>query len=135
MTIDRLAPGRLLLGLGTSHVPLNSMFGIDMAKPLTALREYVQAVRNIFDGKDEAAAALGLPPMKADNKIPIYLAGISPKSIHLTGELADGSLPLNYAPHGLHEVGGRDCDRCPRGRAFTCGCLHRAHHALLLVRG
>ena len=31
MTIDRLAPGRLLLGLGTSHVPLNSMFGIDMA--------------------------------------------------------------------------------------------------------
>ena len=104
MTIDRAAPGRLLLGLGTSHVPLNSVFGIDMARPLTALREYVTAVRNIFDGKDEAAAALGLPSMKADNKIPIYLAGISPKSIHLTGELADGSLPLNYAPHGLHEV-------------------------------
>ncbi len=119
MTIDRLAPGRLLLGLGTSHVPLNSMFGIDMAKPLTALREYVTAVRNIFDGKDEAAAALGLPPMQADNTIPIYLAGISPKSIHLTGELADGSLPLNYAPHGLHEVvegiatGAQEAGRSP----------------------
>ena len=90
-----------------------------MAKPLTALREYVRAVRNIFDGKDEAAAALGLPRMKADNKIPIYLAGISPKSIHLTGELADGSLPLNYAPHGLREVvegiatGAQEAGRSP----------------------
>ena len=76
-------------------------------------------MRNIFDGKDEAAAALGLPSMKADNKIPIYLAGISPKSIHLTGALADGSLPLNYAPHGLHEVvegiatGAQEAGRSP----------------------
>jgi alkanesulfonate monooxygenase SsuD/methylene tetrahydromethanopterin reductase-like flavin-dependent oxidoreductase (luciferase family) len=41
---------------------------------------------------------------KAERKIPIYIAGVSPKSIELTGELADGSLPVNYAPHGLKEV-------------------------------
>ena len=104
MTIDRLAPGRLLLGLGTSPCPIKQPVWYRHGQALTALREYVEAVRNIFDGKDAAAAALGLPPLKADNKIPIYLAGISPKSIRLTGELADGSLPLNYTPHGLHEV-------------------------------
>ena len=30
MTIDQLAPGRMLLGLGTSHVPVNAAFGISM---------------------------------------------------------------------------------------------------------
>ena len=92
MTIDRLAPGRILLGLGTSHVPTNKAYGISMEKPLTALREYAEL------------AARGLAVPRAERKIPIYVAGISPKSIVLTGELADGSLPLNYAPHGLKEV-------------------------------
>ena len=107
MTIDQLAPGRILLGLGTSHVPINQSFGISMDKPLTALREYVASLNKIFRGEDEALAALsarGIPAPRPTGKIPIYVAGISPRSIGVTGELADGSLPLNYAPHGLKEV-------------------------------
>jgi alkanesulfonate monooxygenase SsuD/methylene tetrahydromethanopterin reductase-like flavin-dependent oxidoreductase (luciferase family) len=63
----------------------------------------------VFQGKHEALAqmaARGLGVPKAERKIPIYVAGISPKSVVLTGEVADGSLPLNYAPHGLKEVVG-----------------------------
>ena len=107
MTIDRLAPGRMLLGLGTSHVPTNKAYGISMEKPLTALREYLTTVAKVFRGEYEGLAqmaARGLAVPRAERKIPIYVAGISPKSIVLTGELADGSLPLNYAPHGLKEV-------------------------------
>ncbi|MGE0681865.1 MAG: LLM class flavin-dependent oxidoreductase [Candidatus Binatia bacterium] len=107
MTIDQLAPGRVMLGLGTSHVPTNKAYGIAMGKPLTALREYVTTVSSVFRGEHEALAqmvARGLAIPRADRKIPIYVAGISPKSVVLTGEVADGSLPLNYAPHGLHEV-------------------------------
>lgn len=107
LTIDRIAPGRVLLGLGTSHVPTNRAYGISMEKPLTALREYLTTVASVFQGKYEgtaAAAARGLAVPRAERKIPVYVAGISPKSIALTGELADGSLPLNYAPHGLKEV-------------------------------
>ena len=107
MTIDRLAPGRMLLGLGTSHVPTNKAYGISMEKPLTALREYLTTVTKVFRGEYEGLAqmaARGLAVPRAERKIPIYVAGISPKSIVLTGELADGSLPLNYAPHGLKEV-------------------------------
>lgn len=107
MTIDQLAPGRVMLGLGTSHVPTNKAYGIAMDKPLTALRGYVTTVSSVFRGEHEALAqmaARGLAIPRADRKIPIYVAGISPKSVVLTGEVADGSLPLNYAPHGLHEV-------------------------------
>lgn len=107
MTIDQLAPGRIMLGLGTSHVPTNKAYGIAMDKPLTALREYVTAVSSVFRGEHEAFAqmvARGLSIPHAERKIPIYVAGISPKSVVLTGEVADGSLPLNYASHGLHEV-------------------------------
>lgn len=107
LTIDQLAPGRILLGLGTSHVPTNQAYGISMEKPLSTLREYISAVASVFRGEyaglaQMAARGLGVP--RAERKIPIYVAGISPKSIALTGELADGSLPLNYAPHGLKEV-------------------------------
>ncbi|HKA52277.1 MAG TPA: LLM class flavin-dependent oxidoreductase [Candidatus Binatia bacterium] len=107
MTIDQVAPGRMLLGLGTSHVPTNKAYGIAMDKPLTALREYLTTVSRVFRGEYEGLAqmaARGLAVPKAERKIPVYVAGISPKSIVTTGELADGSLPLNYAPHGLKEV-------------------------------
>src|SRR5713101_3079216 len=50
LAIDQVAPGRLLLGLGTSHVPTNRAYGIAMDKPLTALREYVSNVSSVFRG-------------------------------------------------------------------------------------
>src|SRR5262245_29717937 len=48
MTIDQVAPGRMLLGLGTSHVPTNKAYGIAMDKPLSTLREYVTSVAKVF---------------------------------------------------------------------------------------
>jgi len=140
MTIDQVAPGRVLLGLGTSHVPTNKAYGIAMDKPLSALREYVTTVSGVFRGQHEALAqmaARGLAIPKAERKIPIYVAGISPKSIALTGELADGSLPLNYAPHGLKEVvdgiaqGAQKAERSPSEVTIAlimhcCVCSNRA---------
>jgi len=122
MTIEQLVPGRLLLGIGTSHAPSNQAYGISMSRPLTALREYVSTLSKVFHGNYEPLsqmAARGMAIPQVERKIPIYVAGISPKSIVLTGELADGSLPLNYAPHGLKEVvdgiaqGARSAGRSP----------------------
>jgi alkanesulfonate monooxygenase SsuD/methylene tetrahydromethanopterin reductase-like flavin-dependent oxidoreductase (luciferase family) len=103
IAIDALAPGRLLLGLGTSHKPINTAYGINMGKPLTALRDCVTGLRKAFRG-EAMVARPGFTAPKAEGKIEIYIAGISPKSIELTGELADGGLPLNYCPRGLKEV-------------------------------
>jgi alkanesulfonate monooxygenase SsuD/methylene tetrahydromethanopterin reductase-like flavin-dependent oxidoreductase (luciferase family) len=74
-----------------------------MDKPLTALRECVATIRKMARG-EAVFARPGMVPPKAQGDIPIYIAGISPKSIELTGEIADGSLPLNYGPQGLREV-------------------------------
>jgi alkanesulfonate monooxygenase SsuD/methylene tetrahydromethanopterin reductase-like flavin-dependent oxidoreductase (luciferase family) len=103
IAIDALAPGRLLLGLGTSHKPVNTAYGINMDKPLTALRECVTALRKAFRG-DALVNRPGFTAPRPEGKIDIYIAGISPRSIELTGELADGGLPLNYCPRGLKEV-------------------------------
>lgn len=103
MTIDALAPGRLLLGIGTSHRPVNAAYGINMDKPLSALRDCVGTLRKAFSGQ-ALIDRPGFRPSKPEGKISIYIAGISPRSIELTGEVADGSLPLNYCPRGLKEV-------------------------------
>jgi alkanesulfonate monooxygenase SsuD/methylene tetrahydromethanopterin reductase-like flavin-dependent oxidoreductase (luciferase family) len=140
MMIDHVAPGRMLLGLGTSHVPINQAYGIAMDKPLTALRDYITTVSKVFRGQYEGLApmaARGMAIPKAERKIPIYVAGISPKSIVATGELADGSLPLNYAPQGLQEVvdgiaqGTQKAGRTPREVAIAlimhcCVCPDKA---------
>src|SRR5262249_24449079 len=79
----------------------------------------------------------GFTAPKAEGKISIYIAGISPRSIELTGELADGGLPLNYCPRGLTEVvegvarGARRAGRDPKEVAIAlimhcCVCEDRA---------
>src|SRR5215467_12254252 len=47
LTIDAIAPGRLFLGVGTSHAILNQAYGIPMDKPLTALRTYVATMTSV----------------------------------------------------------------------------------------
>lgn len=107
LLIDTVAPGRLFLGLGTSHAMLNQAYGLPMDKPLTALRMYVEAMNSVFRGEHPGLsqlAAAGLTVPRAERKIPIFLAGVSPKSIQLTGEIADGSIPAQYGPRMLKEV-------------------------------
>jgi alkanesulfonate monooxygenase SsuD/methylene tetrahydromethanopterin reductase-like flavin-dependent oxidoreductase (luciferase family) len=82
IAIDALAPGRLLLGLGTSHKPVNDAYGINMNKPVTAMRDCVTALRKAFRG-EPIINRPGFNPPKAEGKISIYIAGISPKSIEL----------------------------------------------------
>ena len=44
-TLDDLAPGRVILGIGAWWDPLAKKVGIDRARPLTVMREIVTAVR------------------------------------------------------------------------------------------
>jgi alkanesulfonate monooxygenase SsuD/methylene tetrahydromethanopterin reductase-like flavin-dependent oxidoreductase (luciferase family) len=87
-TLDELSGGRFRLGLGTSGARLIEHFhGIPYNKPLTRLRETIQIVRALLSGdavdfKGECfelrSFKLGFKPVR-DN-IPIYVAGLSPKS-------------------------------------------------------
>ena len=107
MTIDRFAPGRLLLGLGTSSEALNKLYGVEMRKPATVLREYVQSLTAALQGEHETLSQMkkmGMVVPQAAHQIPVYVGTASQKCLEVTGELADGCFTSQCAPHGLQEV-------------------------------
>ena len=107
MTIDRFAPGRLLLGLGTSSEALNKLYGIEMRKPAAVLRQYVQSLTSALRGEHETLSQMkkmGMIVPQAAHQVPVYIGTASQKCLEVTGELADGCFTSQCAPHGLQEV-------------------------------
>lgn len=103
-TLDEISGGRFRLGLGTSGARVIEDFhGVAYSKPLTRLKEMIQIVRTLLSGealdfKGECFELnrfkLGFKPLR-DN-IPIYVAGLSPRSLRQIGEIADGWLPTHW---------------------------------------
>ena len=107
MTIDRFAPGRLVLGLGTSSEALNKLYGVEMKNPAAVLREYVRSLTNALRGEHETLSQMkkmGMTVPQAAHQIPVYVGTASQKCLEVTGELADGCFTSQCAPHGLQEV-------------------------------
>ncbi|HRN67573.1 MAG TPA: LLM class F420-dependent oxidoreductase [Promineifilum sp.] len=123
MTLNQLSGGRFLLGLGLSGPQVvEGWHGVSYAQPLARTREYVEIVRRIFrrespltfEGRHyqipyrgEDATGLGKPlksTLVADPSIPIYLAAIGPKNVELAAEIADGWLPIFFAPERYDTV-------------------------------
>jgi len=104
-TINRLAPGRCFLGLGTGHTGMRMLGQRPMR--LGPFREYVQVVRRLLRGEEVDYTLDGeTHPIRfqmrehrfidLEHEIPVYIAGFGPKAQALSGELADGlvsSLP------------------------------------------
>jgi F420-dependent oxidoreductase-like protein len=115
-TLDFLTGGRMLLGLGVSGPQVvEGWYGVPYGKPLGRTREYVEIVRTVlarrqplehhgdhYDIPVSGGAGLGKPlklmfrPLRTD--LPIYLAAIGPKNVALAAEIADGWLPIFFAP-------------------------------------
>ncbi len=97
-TLDDLSGGRFILGLGSSHkVQVEPEHGVVYAKPITRTRETVAFIRALlaegvasFDGETIRIENFDLWFERADRAIPIYLAGLFPKMLQATGEIADG---------------------------------------------
>lgn len=107
MTIDRFAPGRLVLGLGTSSEALNKVYGITMEKPATALRNYLLQLSSAFRGEHETLSqmkGMGMTVPRAAHKILLYPGTASRLCLEVAGELADGCFTSQCAPHGLQEI-------------------------------
>lgn len=118
ITLSNLSEGRFLLGLGPSGPQvIEGLHGVPFARPLSRMRETVEIVRQATTGERVSYTGrefqLPLPggeakPMRlairAEHDIPIYLATLSPKMLHLTGEIADGWLGTSFVPEGAKEA-------------------------------
>jgi F420-dependent oxidoreductase-like protein len=118
LTLDHLSKGRLTLGLGVSGPQVvEGWYGQPFGKPLARTREYIDIIRQVLarerpvknDGPHyplpyhgEGSWGLGKPlksithPLR--NEIPIFMGAEGPKNVALAAEIADGWLPLYYAP-------------------------------------
>lgn len=97
-SVDTISNKRLILGLGTSSIPIVEEFhGYKFEKPLVRMREYVEIIRYIisgkkidYDGKIFSLKNFTLLIKPPRNSIPIYLAAVNQKMVNLTWEIADG---------------------------------------------
>ena len=104
-TLDDLAPGRFILGIGAWWDPLAAKVGIERAKPLTVMREVVTAVRALLSnetvtmhGEYVHLDGVELDYVYQDRRVkdvPIYIGATGMQMMELTGEIADGAV-LNY---------------------------------------
>ncbi len=104
-TLDELAPGRVMLGLGAWWEPLASKVGVDRRKPLRAMREVVEATRRLlamervtYHGEFVHLDDVEIDIVHGDRSpkhVPIYIGATGLQMMELAGAIADGVL-LNY---------------------------------------
>jgi 5,10-methylenetetrahydromethanopterin reductase len=104
-TLDDLAPGRILLGIGAWWEPLARKVGVNRTRPLLAMREIVTVVRRLlanetvtFDGEFVHLDGVELDYVYQERRpkdVPIYLGATGMQMMELAGEIADGVV-LNY---------------------------------------
>src|SRR5580692_11808753 len=105
LTIHELSGGRAIAGLGVSSpVIVERWHGASYKKPVTAMRECVTIMRQLFtEGKSKFQGEVYKSDFKLSMRITaphppkIYLAGLNAPMLRLAGEVADGVL-MNYSP-------------------------------------
>lgn len=112
MSLAAMSGGRFLLGLGVSGPQvIEGWHGIRFDRPVQRMRETVEIVRRAIRGERPAykGSVYELPRPGGEGKalrsaarprpdIPIYLATLSPRSLEMTGEIADGWLGTAFMP-------------------------------------
>ena len=99
LTIQEITGGRMILGLGVSHKPVNSRYGIEMGDAVEDMRNYVKEVRALADGSSERLTLKRKLP-----HIPVYIAGLTKGASTLAGEIADGLMPYMCPPKYMSEL-------------------------------
>src|SRR5882724_10102721 len=140
-SLNRIAPGRIIAGVGTGFTARNTM-GLG-PMPLRDLREHVQVLRALgkngmvdctLDGKSRKIRFLNpdLGLINVEDPVPIHFSAFAPKARAMTAELGDGWMTFMSRPEGaLGELAAmrescRAVGRDPKSlytTVFSLGCV------------
>ncbi len=156
LTLDDLAPNRIICGLGAWWDPLARNVGIIRRKPLLAMRETIEVLRRLlnmervtYHGEFVHVDGIELDVVhgrKEPRHVPLMIGATGPKMMELTGEIADGAV-LNYCvPPSYNEMalerlsagarrGGRTLDDIDRPQLVVCSVDHDHEKAIDTTRG
>jgi 5,10-methylenetetrahydromethanopterin reductase len=156
LTLDDLAPDRVICGIGAWWDPLARNVGIERRKPLTAMRETVTVLRRLlnmervtFHGEFHHVDGIELDVVhgrREPRNVPIMIGATGDKMMELTGEIADGAVlnycvPPEYNDRALELLdrgarkGGRTLEDIDRPQLVVCSVDHDHDKAIDTTRG
>jgi 5,10-methylenetetrahydromethanopterin reductase len=105
LTLDDLAPNRIICGIGAWWDPLAKNVGIDRTKPMKAMEETIYVLRKLlnmervtFEGEFHKVNGIELDVVhgrREPRNVPIYMGATGNKMIEMAGRIADG-IVMNY---------------------------------------
>jgi 5,10-methylenetetrahydromethanopterin reductase len=156
LTLDDLAPDRVICGIGAWWDPLAKNVGIDRRKPLLAMRETVDVLRRLlnmervtFHGEFVHVDDIELDVVhgrREPRHVPIYIGATGDKMMELTGEICDGVV-LNYCVPPEYNVralelldagakkSGRRVEDIDRPQLIVCSVDEDRERAIDTTRG
>ena len=151
LTLDDLAPNRVLCGIGAWWDPLARNVGIERKKPLQAMRETVEVLRRLlrmervtFHGEFHNVDGIELDVVhgrREPRHVPILIGATGGKMMELAGEIADGvvlnyCVPPEYNDDALEALergaqrAGRKMESIDRPQLIVCSVDHDRDRAL-----
>ncbi len=156
LTLDDLAPGRIICGMGAWWDPLAHDVGIERRKPLQAMRETVEVLRRLlnmervtFHGEFHNVEGIELDVVhgrREPRHVPIMIGATGGKMMELAGEIADGAVlnycvPPEYNDEALQQLEagakktGRKLEDIDRPQLIVCSVDHDRAKAIDTTRG
>ncbi len=141
LTMDDLAPNRIICGIGAWWDPLAKNVGINRTKPLKAMEETITILRRLlnmenvtFDGEFVHVNGIELDVVhgrREPRNVPIYIGATGGKMIEMTGRIADGIImnycvPVEYNDYALEQLdkglkeSGRKMEDFDRPQLVVC---------------
>ncbi len=155
LTLDDLAPGRVICGIGAWWDPLARNVGIERRKPLVAMRETVEVLRRLlnmervtFHGEFHHVDGIELDVVhgrRSPRQVSIMIGATGDQMMELTGEISDGAV-LNYCVPPEYNVralelldkgarkAGRTLDDLDRPQLVVCSVDHDHDKAIDYTR-
>lgn len=141
LTLDDLAPNRVICGIGAWWDPLAKNVGIDRSKPLKAMEETIIILRRLlnmervtFEGEFHHVHEIELDVVhgrREPRNVPIYIGATGGKMIEMTGRIADGivmnyCVPVEYNDEAIEQlekglkISGRKLEDFDRPQLIVC---------------